>query len=174
MKISDRREFRTKPAPLTCSSDDSVLDAVMRMAEKNYGSVVVVDGDRRVIGMMTERDIFRRVVAERRDPTTTRVADVMTRELRLARADDEMLDWLRIMSNERFRRLPIVDGDGRLISIMTQGDFVSYTWPELFSQARDMARATLGGRNAGLPIMLIALLAYTAVIVIAVAFAVLR
>ncbi len=62
MKISDRREFRTKPAPLTCSSDDSVLDAVMRMAEKNYGSVVVVDGDRRVIGMMTERDIFRRVV----------------------------------------------------------------------------------------------------------------
>ena len=42
-----------------------------------------------------------------------------------------MRDWLRIMSNERFRRLPVLDADGRLVHVMTQGDFVSYTWPDL-------------------------------------------
>jgi CBS domain-containing protein len=173
IKISDRREFQTKPAPLTCSPEDTVLSAVERMAEANFGSVVAVDHDRRVLGMMTERDIFRRVVAECRDPRSTRVADVMTSELRLARADDDMLGWLRLMSNERFRRLPVVDEDGRLIAVMSQGDFVSYTWPELFAQAKNMARATIGP-NISLPVMLVGILLYTLAIVIGIAVTVSR
>jgi CBS-domain-containing membrane protein len=62
--------------------------------------------------------------------------------LRLARGDDDLLDWLRQMSNDRFRHLPVVDDDGTLIGIMSQGDFVSYTWPELLSRLKEQARAT--------------------------------
>jgi Mg/Co/Ni transporter MgtE len=66
----------------------------------------------------------------------------MTTDLKVARAEDDLLDWLRHMSNERFRHLPVVDDEGRLISILSQGDFVSYTWPELMSRLREQARAT--------------------------------
>ncbi|WP_033922705.1 CBS domain-containing protein [Sphingomonas sp. 37zxx] len=168
MKIRDRTEFASKPKPLTTPPERLVVDAARAMSEKNYGSIIVVDPDSRVIGMMTERDILRRVVAEHRDPSTTRVSDVMTTELRLARADDDMVSWLRIMSNERFRRLPIVDADDRLIAVMTQGDFVSYTWPELLDQAKNMARATLGP-DLSMAFMVIGLLIYTVAIIIAVA-----
>jgi CBS domain-containing protein len=80
------------------------------------------------------------------DPNTVTLGEIMTREPRLAREDDQMLDWLRIMSNERFRRLPVVDDDGRIKAIFTQGDFVSYTWPDLFDQAKNLAKASVIGR----------------------------
>lgn len=169
MKISERKEFDTKPAPLTCSADTPVREAVEKMSARNFGSIIVVDADHRVEGMMTERDLMRRLVAEGRDPATTTVGEIMTREVRTARADDEMVDWLRIMSNERFRRLPIVDGNGKLTAVMSQGDFVSYTWPELLDQAREMARATFGP-SLNLPMILGGILVYTLLVIAAVAF----
>lgn len=169
MKISDRSEFGNKPAPLTAKATDSVLAAVKAMDEKNFGSVIVVDDDHKVAGIMSERDIFRRLVADKRDPEITTVGDIMTTEVRTAKADDELIDWLRIMSNERFRRLPVVDGDGKLIAVMSQGDFVSYTWPELFNQAKDLAKATFG-ESLSFPMVLASILAYTILVVIGVAF----
>lgn len=144
MKIKDRPELKSKSAPLTAGPDEVIVDAVKRMAEKNFGSVIVVNEDNTVAGIVTERDIFRRVVAELRDPETTRVSEVMTRDVRTANEDDNLLDWLRIMSNERFRRLPVVDDEGRLKSVMSQGDFVSYTWPQLFQQATTLVKSTVG------------------------------
>jgi CBS domain-containing protein len=143
MRIADRTEFASKAPPLTCSPDTLVFDAVKKMAAKNFGSVFVTDPDNRVLGVMTERDIFRRVIGEARDPKTTPVSDVMTTEVRMANKDDKVLDWLQVMSNERFRRLPIVDEDKRLVAVMSQGDFVSYTWPQLLGQVGQMAQATL-------------------------------
>ena len=67
----------------------------------------------------------------------------MTRNPRMAREDDDILDWLRMMSNERFRRLPVVDAEGRIRAVFTQGDFVSYTWPDLLNQMGSLARASL-------------------------------
>lgn len=113
------------------------------MAEMDYGSVIVVDEHDRVLGMVTERDILKRLVNQDRDPKETKLSDIMTENPRVARADDNLLDWLAIMSNERFRRLPIVDADGRVISIMTQGDFVSYTWPDLLQNAKRLTSATV-------------------------------
>lgn len=143
MRIIDRPEFAGKPKPLTTTPDATVSSAVAEMARKNYGSVVVVDGDSKVQGIVTERDILRRLVNENRDPGTTKVSEIMTENPRLAKADDEITDWLQIMSNERFRRIPIVDENDRLVSIMTQGDFVSYTWPDLVHQAKELAKATV-------------------------------
>lgn len=167
MKISERAEYASKPTPLTCGPDELVLDAVKRMAEKNYGSIIAIDKSNHILGMMTERDILKRLIAEGRDPKKTKVADVMTTSVRTAKADDDLTDWLRIMSNERFRRLPIVDNDNKLLSVMTQGDFVSYTWPELMQQAKTMAKATFG-ETLSLPRILAGILVYTLLLVLVV------
>lgn len=143
MKIGDRKEFRSKARPLTCPPDTTVFDAVTQMAEKNFGSIFITDSDNCILGVMTERDIFRRVIGESRDPRTTPVSAVMTIDIRMAREDDDVLGWLQVMSNERFRRLPIVDENKRLVAVMSQGDFVAYTWPQLLGQLGQMAQATL-------------------------------
>lgn len=171
MKIKDATEFKTKPMPLTATKDETVLQAATRMAEQNFGSIVIVNEDQTIAGMVTERDMFKRVIAAKRNPETTTVAEIMTTNVRTAKEDDNLLDWMRVMSNERFRRLPIVDADGRLTSIMSQGDFVSYTWPQLFDQAKTLAKSTIG---AGYQIFLIigGILVYTVLLIFALANAV--
>jgi CBS domain-containing protein len=143
MRLRDRPEFASKPKPLTFSRDTTVAEAVARMSELDFGSVIVVDAAGKVEGVVTERDIMKRLVNQGRDPGTTSLGDIMTSNPRVAKADDDLLDWLRIMSNERFRRLPVVDEEGRIVAVMTQGDFVSYTWPDLIYQTRQIVKATV-------------------------------
>ncbi len=171
MKIKERLEFATKPEPLTFPADALVSEAVKRMSEMDYGSVIVVDADKKVLGMVTERDILKRLVNAGRDPSETKLSEIMTKNPRVARADDDLLDWLAIMSNERFRRLPIVDAEGRVISMMTQGDFVSYTWPDLLEQARLAAQATVG-KNYPLGLVVGSVLVYSLALVAILAVAV--
>jgi len=159
MKIKNRPEYGNKPVPLTCGPDMTVLAAVKLMAEKNFGSIIVVDAERRVLGLMTERDIFKRVMAPELDPATTKVEQVMSTELRKANEDDDLTDWLRIMSNERFRRLPVVDNEDRLVSVMSQGDFVSYTWPQLLNQVSTLAKSTVS-KNSQQSLIIFGIIAY--------------
>jgi CBS domain-containing protein len=142
----DRPEYAHKPDPLTCTADSMVADAVADMSERNFGCVIVVDDDKKVVGIMTERDILKKLVNNGLDPKTTKVSEMMTKDPRCARQDDQIIDWLRIMSNERFRRLPVTDEEGRISAIFTQGDFVSYTWPDLISQATNLVKAQVMGR----------------------------
>lgn len=169
MRIADRTEFQSKAPPLTCDPDTSVFDAVTQMAEKNFGSIFITDADHHILGVMTERDIFRRVIGESRDPKTTPVSDVMTTEVRMASKDDEILPWLQMMSNERFRRLPIVDENKKLVSVMSQGDFVAFTWPQMLTQLGQMAQATLAPAFNPLAIILGGL-TYAIIIVIVVLY----
>ncbi|MEP3112552.1 CBS domain-containing protein [Nisaea sp.] len=153
MKIKDRLEFVSKPNVYTAAENESVLNAAKTMSERNIGSVVVIEDDRKVVGLVTERDLLRRIIAAGRDPAQTKLADIMSTELKLANQNDEVAEWLRIMSNERFRRLPVVDDDGRLVTIMTQGDFVSYTWPELLKVASAKVEEKVGSNNQHLLIL---------------------
>jgi len=142
-RLMDRPEYASKPKPLTLKPSISVFDAVALMAEKNYGAGIVVDDDDKVIGVVTERDIMNKLVAENMDAKTTAVSAIMTENPRLARETDDLIEWLRIMSNERFRRLPVIDEEGRIKAVFTQGDFVSYTWPDLIYQMKAIATATV-------------------------------
>ncbi|MFU8865979.1 MAG: cyclic nucleotide-binding/CBS domain-containing protein [Rhodobacterales bacterium] len=142
-RLMDRSEYPHKPRPLTSPPDRIVADAVAEMSEKNYGCVVITDPDDVVIGIVTERDIMIKLVGKGKDPNSTKLSDIMTKNPRVAREDDSMLDWMRMMSNERFRRLPVVDDQGRIKVVFTQGDFVSYTWPDTFQQAKSIAKAAL-------------------------------
>jgi CBS domain-containing protein len=139
----DRPEYKMKQQPLTCAPETTVFDAVTKMAVKNYGSVIVIDSSKKVIGVVTERDVMNKLVAKNLDAHKTTLADIMTENPRVARETDDMLDWLRIMSNERFRRLPVVDENGHIKALFTQGDFVSYTWPDLIGQMKSIATASV-------------------------------
>lgn len=164
MKIGDRAEYTSKPKALTMRPDRTVAEAAAAMSEKNYGSVVVTDADNTLSGIVTERDLLRKVTAGGLDPATTTLGDIMTTEVRVARADDNLIDWLRIMSNERFRHLPIVDGDSKVVAMMTQGDFVSYTWPDLLEQAKLAAQASVG-KNYPLGLVVGSVLVYSLALV---------
>jgi CBS domain-containing protein len=142
-RLMDRPEYKLKQTPLTCAPGISVHEAVMMMSAKNYGAIVVVDPEKKVIGVATERDVMNKLVAKELDAHKTILSDIMTLNPRVARETDDMLDWLRIMSNERFRRLPVVDEKGQIKAVFTQGDFVSYTWPDLMYQMKSIATATV-------------------------------
>ena len=141
-RLVDRPEFKTKPKPVTFLGKEKVSQAIAVMADKNYGSVVIVDSKDKVVGIVTERDIVKKLVNNNMSPKTTKLEDIMTLNPRVANENDDVVDWLRIMSNDRFRRLPVVDTDGKIKVIFTQGDFVSYTWPDLIFQASQLAKAS--------------------------------
>jgi CBS domain-containing protein len=170
MRIKDRPEYKSKPAPFSLRSDDVVPTAVKIMSEKNIGSVVIVDDDMQVKGIVTERDLLRRLLNKSLDPKTTSLSSIMTSEVKTGRADDEVIDWLRQMSNERFRHLPVIDSDGRLVNVMSQGDFVSFTWPDLLvllkEKTRDTLNDTFKGRTSQLPILVSGMIAYAALVLV--------
>ena len=141
-RLIDRPEYKSKPKPVTFLGKDKVFSAITVMADKNYGSVVIVDTKEKVIGIVTERDIVKKLVKNNMSPKTTKLEDIMTPNPRVANENDDVVEWLRIMSNDRFRRLPVVDSTGKIKAIFTQGDFVSYTWPDLIFQATQLAKAS--------------------------------
>ena len=152
-KIKDRPEFNNKSPVMTFMATDMVSTAVRAMSAKNYGAAVIVDGGFKPIGIVTERDFMRRLIDKGLDAGKTPLSEIMTSDLKIGRADDTMASWVQQMSNERFRHLPIVDDGGKLINIMSQGDFVAYTWPQLLSLAKDQAVKTVASNY---PILLIA------------------
>ena len=158
-RLVDRPEFKTKPQPITFLPKDKVNQAIEIMSEKNYGSVVIVDSKDKVIGIVTERDIVKKLVKNNMSPKTTKLEEIMTSNPRVANENDNVVDWLRIMSNDRFRRLPVVDENGKIKVIFTQGDFVSYTWPDLIFHASQLAKASFM-KGFSINTMLIMMLIY--------------
>jgi CBS domain-containing protein len=152
-KIKDRPEFRSKSPVMTFPPDAMVSTAVRAMSEKNYGAAVVVDTASKPIGIVTERDFMRRLLDKGLDPAVTPLSAIMTSDLKIGRADDLMVDWVRQMTNERFRHVPIVDETGVLINIMSQGDFVSYSWPEMMMRLKEDAVQSIGAKSQGLVIL---------------------
>jgi CBS domain-containing protein len=102
-------------------SSATVLEAVERMNQLRVGAVVVMDQGR-MRGMFTERDVLRRVVGERRTPSTTHVHDVMTTEVICCGPDTDMEEISSIMKERRVRHLPVCDRDGDLLGMISIGD----------------------------------------------------
>ncbi|MDD5333680.1 MAG: CBS domain-containing protein [Rhodoferax sp.] len=99
--------------------------AARLMRENHVGCLVVVEeleGERLVVGVLTDRDIVTAVVASDIDPGTMRVEDVMTTDLVTAREDDSVIDLLRTMRRKGVRRIPVVDGQGQLVGVVTLDD----------------------------------------------------
>lgn len=104
--------------------DTTAYAAVAEMVERGVGSVVVTEGET-VAGIFTERDFLRRVVLADRDPRATRVRDVMTPRLVCVEPSRSLADCMAIMTQQRIRHLPVVDG-GRLAGLVSIGDLVKF------------------------------------------------
>ena len=104
----------------TCSPSTTVFDAVRKMAEHSVGSLVVVDG-KKPVGIFTERDLLRRVIAEGKDPQKVPVADVMTGELFTVEANDFIGNVQHSLSQRRIRHAPVID-NGVLVGIVSSTD----------------------------------------------------
>ncbi len=90
-------------------ADEFVIDVVRTMVEHNVGAVAVLRHGE-LAGLFTERDLMKRVVHESRDPRTTSVADVMTRDLVTVAPDRSLEDCLALMRERGFRHLPVCQG----------------------------------------------------------------
>lgn len=98
----------------------SLADAAKLMKQEDVGSVPVVDGER-LIGMLTDRDIVVRGIADGSDPHAVTAGDIASRDIVTVRPDDDLDEALRLMAQHQVRRLPVVD-DGHLVGVLAQAD----------------------------------------------------
>lgn len=102
--------------------DASVYDALQLMADKDVGAVLVLDGDK-LVGILSERDYARKIILQGKSSKTTPVRDIMTQQLVCTQAGQAIEEAMVLMTNNRIRHLPILDGS-RLIGVVSIGDVV--------------------------------------------------
>lgn len=108
------------PGVRSVAPTDSLTDAAVAMRDQDVGSLPVVDADH-VVGILTDRDIVVRAVAEQNDPQTARVGDVASSDLVTVEPDHDLDEALALMARYRVRRLPVVE-EGRLVGVVAQAD----------------------------------------------------
>ena len=108
--------------PITMSEAASVTEACAEMRAHRAGSVLVTGNAGRLVGIFTGRDAVCRVLAQRRDPSSTRLAEVMTRDPKTMLPDQTAFDALRMMTEGGFRHVPMVRNGG-IVGLVSRGDF---------------------------------------------------
>jgi CBS domain-containing protein len=107
--------------PCTIDADKSVAYAAKMMRDEDVGLAPIVEGDK-LIGMLTDRDIAIRVVADGRDPDQVTVGEVASKQVVTIDPQQELDEALRVMAKHQVRRLPVVEEDGRLVGVVAQAD----------------------------------------------------
>jgi CBS domain-containing protein len=116
-------EVMTK-APVCCLPDSTVEQAAQSMKRENIGPIPVIDGEqtRKLVGIVTDRDLALEIVAEGRNAESTHVEAVMTRQVVTCHPEDDLQIALDLMSKHQLRRLPVVDSENRIVGIIAQAD----------------------------------------------------
>jgi CBS domain-containing protein len=110
--------------PVCCLPNDSVSAAAELMKSGNIGSIPVIDNEQtqKLVGIVTDRDLALKIVAEGLDAKSTKVETVMTRKVVTCLADDDLQKALDAMAEHQLRRIPVVDNDNRVVGIIAQAD----------------------------------------------------
>lgn len=108
------------PNPLTLDATSSIQDAARAMREKDIGNIIVMN-DGALTGIVTDRDITVRAVADGRDPSSTKLADICSGDLVCVTPQDNAVDAVDLMREKAVRRLPVVDGK-RPVGVVSIGD----------------------------------------------------
>jgi CBS domain-containing protein len=114
------REVMTSD-PRTVSSGSTIAEAARLMRDEDTGVVPIVDGER-LAGVITDRDIAVKVVADGGDPQSTKVDEVASKDLVTIDPEQSLDEALRLMAQHQVRRLPVTEEDGRLVGIVSQAD----------------------------------------------------
>jgi CBS domain-containing protein len=108
-------------SPRSVSTGSSIVDAAKLMREEDAGIAPITDGDR-LVGVVTDRDIAIRVVAEGKDPQSTTVDEIASQKLVTIDPGQDLDEALHLMASHQVRRLPVVSDDGKLVGILAQAD----------------------------------------------------
>jgi CBS domain-containing protein len=113
--------------PVSARPDDTVASVARLMKENDIGPVPIVDDNssKRLVGIVTDRDLAIKVVAAGRDPQSTPVKEVMTTNVITCRDDDDIETALDAMSTQQLRRIPVVDDGNKLLGIIAQADIAT-------------------------------------------------
>jgi CBS domain-containing protein len=117
------------PNPLTLPESTLVLEAAEAMRANDIGDVIVTDDRGKLLGIVTDRDVVVRVVAEGRDPRATRVGDIASRDLTSVAPADRIDHAVDLMRTRAIRRLPVVDQE-RPVGIVSIGDLALHRDPD--------------------------------------------
>ena len=110
--------------PVCCLPSDLVIKAAELMKSENIGSILVIDNEQtqKLVGIVTDRDLALKIVAEGRDAKSTNVEAVMTRKVVTCLAGDDVQKALDAMAEHQLRRIPVVDNDNKVLGIIAQAD----------------------------------------------------
>ena len=129
MKINDVIKAKPSHQVVTIGPDATVRELIALLAEHNVGALVVSDDGERVTGIVSERDVVRRLHADA-DVLETAVSQIMTADVRTCAGDDGLTELMQLMTEHRIRHVPVV-ADGKLTGIISIGDVVKNRIGEL-------------------------------------------
>jgi CBS domain-containing protein len=111
------------PLPTCCQREHTLSEVAVMMKRDDVGAIPVIEGDaRRLVGVVTDRDIVVKAVADGLDPTSTPVSTVMATDLVCCGLDDDVERALDLMTVHQIRRIPVVNGSGEVAGIISQAD----------------------------------------------------
>src|SRR5690348_652642 len=141
MKVSDVMTTEVE----TVQMNSTLEEAASIMKVENVGAIPVVDEDNDLVGIITDRDIVVRCVAEGKDPADTNVEEVLSHELETIEPDVDVEEAARLMADRRIRRLPVCE-DGELVGMISIGDLaVKVSQPEASGAAlREISQGVRG------------------------------
>jgi len=126
-------------------TENTAYEAATMMVKANIGAVVILDGKDRLIGIVTERDMTRRIVAKGLDPKQTRLADIMTKNPDTLAPDDSAVDALELMQARNYRHLPVVEG-GKCVGMVSVRDLYSAAKTSLEESIKETEAFVFGDR----------------------------
>ncbi len=126
--------------PAVVRPETSAKEAIELMLEHRVGAVTVVDEQRVVAGIFTERDVLRKLSLSGRDPAKVKVAELMTAPVVLATADTSPGEAFAMMMDRHFRHLPVVDDRGRIIAMVSIRNLLQWRVDELTDRLDTMAQ----------------------------------
>jgi len=126
-------------------AENTVYEAATMMVKANIGAVVVLDKQGRLTGIVTERDMTRRVVAKGLDPKQAKLADIMTKNPDMLSPDDSAFDALELMQARKYRHLPVVE-DGKCVGMVSVRDLYAAAKASLEENIRETEAFVFGDR----------------------------
>lgn len=114
--------------PACCTPDTGLREVAQMMVEHDCGQIPLVrsTSDRKVLGVVTDRDIVSRLVAQGRNPLDLRADTCMSQPVITVTTDASVEECIRVMETHRIRRVPVVDGDGLILGIVSQADIAQH------------------------------------------------
>ncbi len=131
-----RNVFSIKP-------DQTLKQAVIDLRERSVGALIVTDENGSLVGILSERDIVRKLAETPGQTLPQMVSDVMTRKVETCTPEDVLISTLKRMSNGRFRHMPVVEG-GELVGMLTIGDVVNHRLLQLEHEALQLKQLIVG------------------------------